>query len=591
MTHVSDRPTSFADILTGILDCVSGTDLCLTERDDFGEVVELARKTGGDSSGRCRLRILRIREGKEAGKWAAFFYKPSAVPHCHDRYSYGAAVNQGPVDTSQVRSWIEYLESDFDPTRIPAGVRRALTFQLPDFEPRRTPAEAAQPLVGCPDGGELTRPLNPGELEVDLFCRGIRIDPSCTLESDARLLTRTRAGLGSGVELVIPGSLKDLWINVPVEEDFAARSPYRLIRLDGGEYRVVDERIPAGSGTSGGTEDLPTCGWQYPVRLPPEPRWYRERTRAGTLMSRVGVLQGTYLGIYLSNSCGFWYHQPEAGCQFCTTGLFVGVNEVAHKDVQDVVDVALAARRESGNTFIHLNSGFHGGDKDLDIVEPYVRALKQEVGALVGVQVVPSRNFEKYDRLIEAGVNHFSFCYEFHNPEYFARYLPGKARLIGQDAFFKAMEYCTRRLGRGSCSGEIIAGVEPIEDTKKAIDYITGVGAFPTVCIFRPTIGSAMERHPSPDTGEMLEVMRYMYEACRRNGIPIGMAPNIEVSLIVNPDDARYLVDRTWKVRLYEAKLSLLRMAARPYFALQLRPRGKPAQTTASPPRAPGSAW
>jgi hypothetical protein len=60
--------------------------------------------------------------------------------------------------------------------------------------------------------------LNPCELEIDLFCKGMRIDPSCALENDARFITRTRAGLGSGLELVIPGSIKDVWVNVPVEE-------------------------------------------------------------------------------------------------------------------------------------------------------------------------------------------------------------------------------------------------------------------------------------------------------------------------------------------------------------------------------------
>jgi hypothetical protein len=246
---------------------------------------------------------------------------------------------------------------------------------------------------------------------------------------------------------------------------------------------------------------------------------------------------------------------------------------VAEKDVADVVEVALAARRESGNTFVHFNSGFHGGDRNLEVVAPYVKAVKEQVGALVGVQVVPSKNLWKYDWLIDLGADHFSFCYEFHNPEYFARLLPGKQRLVGQDAFFRAMEYCVKKMGKGSCSGEIIAGVEPIEDTLRAIDYITGAGAFPTVCIFRPTIGSAMEHHPSPGTAEMIVVMRHMYEACLKNGIPIGMAPNIEVSLIVNPDDARYLVGRSWRTLLYESKLALMRKAARVYFARELRPR------------------
>ncbi|HSQ59933.1 MAG TPA: radical SAM protein, partial [Acidobacteriota bacterium] len=405
----------------------------------------------------------------------------------------------------------------------------------------------------------MTPRRNACELEIDLFCNGLRIDPSCSLEADARKVSRTRAGLGSGLELVVPGGRKDLWLNVPVEEDFARRSPYALLRA-GHDYLVHDTRN----------------GERYAVRIPEEPAWYARRTARGTEMSRVGVLQGTYLGIYISNSCLFWYSNPAQNCRFCTTGSNVGVNEVAEKHLDDVIEVARAAKAESGVTFVHFNSGYQSG-RDLALAAPYVKAVKEEVGALVGVQLFPTRDLEQYDRMIEVGADHFSFCYEFHNPEYFARYLPGKQRAAGQETFFRALEYTAKRLGKGAVSGEIIAGVEPIEDTIRAIDYITSVGAFPTVCIFRPVVGSEMERHTSPKYEEMRAVFAHVYEACRRNGIPIGAAPNIEVSLIVQPDDARELARPGLDTWLYDRRLKAVRTAARPLFAWKSRRRRVPA--------------
>ena len=108
-----------------------------------------------------------------------------------------------------------------------------------------------EPHVASPEGSrtdlrqnvppEPCQPLNPCELEIDLFCKGLRIDPACSLEDDARFIARTRAGLGSGLELVIPGPRKDVWVNVPVEEDFAQQSCYELVR-EHGEYSVRDSR-------------------------------------------------------------------------------------------------------------------------------------------------------------------------------------------------------------------------------------------------------------------------------------------------------------------------------------------------------------
>jgi len=401
---------------------------------------------------------------------------------------------------------------------------------------------------------------NPGELQIDLFCRGVRIADAQGLADDARPIARTRAGLGSGLEMVLPGDLKDVWLNVPVEEDFAAASPYEL-RFDAAStgWTVKDER----------TAEV------YPVKLPEEPDWYGATTSSGAVMREIGVLQGTYLGIYVSNSCMYWYGSEPRNCRFCTTGFNVGVNEVATKDVRDVVEAAARAKEESGVTFVHFNTGYQNG-RGLKQLAPYVKAVKEEVGALVGVQAVPPRDPKElwqYDWLRDLGCDHFSFCYEFHHPEWFAKLCPGKEDTVGQGAFFRALEYCQSRMPKGACSGEIIAGVEPLESSIEAIDYITGVGAFPTVCIFRPVVGSDMEHYPSPEYDDMVGVMRHMYVACRKAGIPIGAAPNIEVSLIVNPDDAQYLVPRDLGFKLGRARLALTRKLAWLHFRKQLRPR------------------
>ena len=400
------------------------------------------------------------------------------------------------------------------------------------------------------------RGYNPAELEIDLFCRGIRIDPSCDLANDARSFTRTRAGLGSGLELVVPAGDKDIWVNVPVEEHFAKESPFRLMK-QGAAYVLADDRDPH---------------FHFDITVPGAPGWYSKKTSRGTPMTRIGVLQGTYLGIYLGETCRYWLQEPKTNCRFCTTGLNVGVNELKTKEIDDVVETAMTAKAESGVTFVHFNSGLQAGD-GLDLVAPYVKALKEKVGVLVGVQVIPSKELWKYDWLIDLGVDHFSFCYEFHNPAFFEKYLPGKCATVGQRAFFDAMEYTAKKMGKGRNSGEIVAGVEPVEDTLKAIDYITSVGCFPTVCIFRPLVGSDMERSPPPEYSDMVVVMRHMYDSCRRNGIPVGMAPNIEVSLIVNPDDAKYLADSSIGKLFYEAKRKVTKALAFPLFARKMRRR------------------
>ena len=394
--------------------------------------------------------------------------------------------------------------------------------------------------------------LNPGLLELDLFCNGMKIDQSCDLEHDARMVTRTRAGLGSGLEIIIPSQPEDIYMNVPLLEKFVKDTPYTLIKRDG-QYIIIKEG-----------KDVAV------IRLPRQPAFYTQKTSNGTLMSRVGTMQGTYLAVYPAQVCGYWKPEDKVNCRFCSTGLNVGYSEEGEKRVQDVVETAVAAKKQEGVTFVHFNTGYYDGN-ELDIVEPYVRAIKEETGLLVGVQCPPCKDLSKYNKLKALGVDHLSFCFELYNPEYFQKYCPGKHKTLTQEAFFDAMEYTSKLWGKGRVSGEIIAGIEPIEDTLKAIDYITSAGAFPTICVFRPTLGTEMEDYPSPKYEDMAKIFRRMYESLIKNNIPIGIAPNIHVSLVIQPTEGKYFIEqKNLSYYKYQLKLSLLKMVYRPLFRLKM---------------------
>ncbi len=131
--------------------------------------------------------------------------------------------------------------------------------------------------------------LAPVELEIELFCRGMRIDPSCEVERGRppHLADARRARLGARA--------RD---PVAEQEDLGERPGRRALR------RGVPLRPPEKwRGLPRGRRARRTT---IPSRCRPSPTGTRGRTSAGTTMSRVGVLQGTYLGIYVSNACLYW---------------------------------------------------------------------------------------------------------------------------------------------------------------------------------------------------------------------------------------------------------------------------------------------
>ena len=220
-----------------------------------------------------------------------------------------------------------------------------------------------------------------------------------------------------------------------------------------------------------------------------------------------------------------------------------------------------AARAESGLTYVDFNTGHYEGDTYLDILEPYIRRIKKEVGILVGVQTPPHPDLERYDALREMGVNRVSFCFEIFDPCVFKEVCPGKDRQYGLQRYLDAVEYCAKLGKKGPrhepwvTNGEIIVGLEPPESSIQAIDWITSVGAIPTVCVFRPLAGTDYADMPAPQTEPLIPVFRRLYEACMEKGLPVGVAPNIHVSLVLLPDECRSLSDRSFPLQTLKLKL------------------------------------
>lgn len=374
--------------------------------------------------------------------------------------------------------------------------------------------------------------FNPGLLKLDLYCKGIRIDNSCLIEEDGgRKIMRTRAGLGSGLEVILPGNL---YTNIPVVESFVQNSPYILYRKDG-KYYIYQE-------------DKEVCK----VRLAPQPAWYNKKTSTGKLMSMIGTLQGTYLAIYPSKVCEYWTRKPKVNCKFCSVGLNLGVDDADEKSVDEVFETVLAARKESKITYVDFNTGHYEGDSYLDILEPYIKKIKKELGLLIGIQTPPHHDLSRYYHMKKIGVNRVSFCFEIFDEKRFVEVCPGKNKQYGLKRYLDAIEFCAKIFE--TCNGEIVAGLEQPESSIKAIDWITDKGAIPTVCIFRPLKGTDYQDVPPPHTEDMIPIFRHLYEACMEKKLLIGVAPNIKVSLVMLPEECKYLVENSKKYFLLNAK-------------------------------------
>jgi hypothetical protein len=89
--------------------------------------------------------------------------------------------------------------------------------------------------------------------------------------------------------------------------------------------------------------------------------------------------------------------------------------------------------------------------------------------------------------------------------------------------------------------------------------------------VFRPLVGTDYQDLAPPRTEDVLPVFARLYEACMERGLPIGAAPDIHVSLVMLPEECRWLTPRRYP--LSELKLKLLGRAVR--FGLERRLRAR----------------
>lgn len=422
---------------------------------------------------------------------------------------------------------------------------------------------------------------NPGFLKLDLLCRGARLaEPGRVERAGGRPILRTRAGLGSGLELRLPHGL---WVNVPVTEDFAQASPYEVRPTGEGDGVEI-------------TRDGAPCAR---ARLAPRPRWYDLESSRGRPLRRVATLQGTTLAVYPGRVCDFWVRsasRPEKeSCAFCSVGLNLGADDGLDKSVDEVLEAVHAARRENRITYVDFNAGHADDAGFLDALEPFVTRVKRETGLLVGLQTPPHPEPSRWARIRALGVNRVSFCFELFDPERFAAVCPGKARVYGQARYFAAIERCLELAREGPrtepwvVNGELIAGLEPVAQSLAAIDWLTERGAIPTVCVFRPLTGTALADAPPPATEDLVPVFQHLFLRCLERRLPVGVAPNVHVSLVLLPEEARWLVTdeaALRRVRPQARALAFKRLLYGAYLrarlALPRRARAQPSVTQTS---------
>jgi hypothetical protein len=172
-----------------------------------------------------------------------------------------------------------------------------------------------------------------GRLKFEILSKGIQLPDKIriNLSKMSKEPQSMRSGLSSGIELILP---EDIWVNAPVKEHFAKKSPLTL-DIENGKFVVKK-----GNNFVTNVETLP------------RPAFYDKCTSDGILMKKIGSARADRLSISISRTCVFWANK-NLRCKFCAIGHNLK-SKISMRTLPQVIETIEAALTDPIRPCKHL---------------------------------------------------------------------------------------------------------------------------------------------------------------------------------------------------------------------------------------------
>jgi radical SAM protein (TIGR04043 family) len=317
-------------------------------------------------------------------------------------------------------------------------------------------------------------------IQVELQSLGVRVQ-------DKTKGRRGGAGPAEGQVIVF----NDRSLSVPTQSRYVASSPYE-IRSNGKSLVLLNDDVKIEK-----------------VFIPPKPRYYGLKTHNGIQFEQIALIHGRdCLATTVYQDCLYW--NSDACCTFCGIGFSLKNNKtVLEKAPEELAMVAVQAKRLDNVSHVTLTTGMRICEKEtISRLSKSVKAIKQQSGLPVHVQICPPSDINCIDNLKNAGADTIGIHIESFDKNVLRRVAPSKA---GKDLefFTKAWRHAVSVFGKNQVSSFIIAGLG--EDPASIItgaELLCEIGVFPYLLPFRPIPDTPLEtsRPPAP------EIMLHLYE-------------------------------------------------------------------------------
>lgn len=159
-------------------------------------------------------------------------------------------------------------------------------------------------------------------------------------------------------------------------------------------------------------------------------------------------------------------------------------------------------------------------DHGVEYFSMIIEQVWHEFHIPASVEMVPPKNLNDLDRLIDAGIKSLVMSIEVWDDNIREDVCPGKS-VIEKADYIAAWTKGLAALGRGQVSSVLLVGLEPENSTKAGIDYMIGLGVIPTLIPFRPYDAAKLRGHQLTDHHQYLRCSSH----CSNQLAAAGLSP------------------------------------------------------------------
>ena len=336
------------------------------------------------------------------------------------------------------------------------------------------------------------------QLKVVLFTEGIAVSQAAQTRlagaDGTRPLTLADYASTSGITLRLEG---EVWVNAPMQlhnPNFVT-APEHTLDLEGDGYIV---RGPFGEFAA------------VPI---PVPDYYSEVNAEGEAYTSYAITHSDRVRISPVEGCAI-------ACRFCDLPFEYRYRTKRTAGLVDAVDRAM---RDPSLPARHvlISGGLPRGADYGWIREVWSAVPAAFPGVEVDVMMVPAEGLLVPADLRAAGISGLSINMEMWNQQLAATVMPGKAR-IGRDRWLAVVADAVDVYGFGAVRSLLLVGIEPLEDTLKAVTALAERGCDPVLSPFRPDPSTPMRNHAPPTAELLAEAWQRASEIVERHGVRLG---------------------------------------------------------------------